>query len=98
VNAIAYEPWLKEVEEALASLNMPMSDWQKSWAFDFRREFAAGTTANDAAMKANRYWCGCIRTRLSMLNAPGLVPAGCHEITRVGANYVCEERRRDGEI
>jgi hypothetical protein len=56
VNAIAYEPWLKEVEEALASINMPMSDWQKLWAFDFRREFNAGTTASGAAMKANQYW------------------------------------------
>ena len=52
----AYELWLKEVEEALSSINMPMDDWQKIWEFDLRREFEVGTTANDTAMKANQYW------------------------------------------
>jgi hypothetical protein len=54
--ADTYETWLKEVEEALSSINMPMDDWQKIWAFDFQHEFNAGTTANNAAMKANRSW------------------------------------------
>ncbi len=53
---VSYEAWSKEVEEALSSINMPLEEWQKSWAFDFRAEFNAGTTANDAAMKANRFW------------------------------------------
>ena len=56
VTSTAYKSWLKEVEEALSSINMPMDDWQKSWGFDFRHEFEVGTTANDAAMKANQYW------------------------------------------
>ena len=51
-----YESWLKEVEAALASINMAMGDWQKTWAFDFRKEFAAGTSANEGAVKANRFW------------------------------------------
>ncbi|HVO60828.1 MAG TPA: hypothetical protein VMT53_07825 [Terriglobales bacterium] len=51
-----YESWLKEVEEALYSINMPMEDWQKSWEFDFRREYEAQETATAAASKANRYW------------------------------------------
>ena len=50
VDLRSYESWLKEVDEALSSINMPMQDWQKSWAFDFRSEFAAKTTATDAAM------------------------------------------------
>ena len=49
-------PGLKEVQEALSSINMPLEEWQKSWAFDFRAEFNAGTTANDVAMMANRFW------------------------------------------
>ena len=56
VTSTAYEPWLKDVEEALSSINMPMDDWQKIWGFDFRREFESGTAANDAAMKANQFW------------------------------------------
>jgi hypothetical protein len=56
VTYAAYESWLKEVEEALSSINMPMEDWQKIWAFDFRREFDAQATANEAAMRANQYW------------------------------------------
>jgi hypothetical protein len=49
----SYEAWCKEVQEALVSINMPLEEWRKSWAFDFRAEFNAGTTANDVAMKAN---------------------------------------------
>jgi hypothetical protein len=56
VVSTAYESWLKEVEEALSSLNMPLADWQKMWAFDFRREFEAQATAWDAAIRANQYW------------------------------------------
>ena len=52
----AYESWLVEVEAALSSINMLMSDWQTHWAFDFGREFNRGTTPTDAAMKANRFW------------------------------------------
>ena len=53
---VRFELWLKEVEEALASINMPLNDWQKLWAFDFRGELDAGTIAIDAAKKANYYW------------------------------------------
>ena len=51
-----YDSWMKEVEEALGSINMPIEDWQKIWAFDFRREFEAQATAKEAATKANQYW------------------------------------------
>ena len=53
---ITYETWLKDVSAALDSINMPMDDWQRTWPFDFRAEFAAGTTANDTTMKANQFW------------------------------------------
>ena len=53
---ITYETWLDDVVVALDSINMTMDDWQRIWPFDFRTEFAAGTTANDTAMKANRFW------------------------------------------
>lgn len=56
VTDTAYEAWLNEVKEALSSINMPMEDWQKTWPFDFLHEFETGTSANDAAMKANQYW------------------------------------------
>jgi hypothetical protein len=35
----SYEAWLEEVEQALASINRPMEEWQRPWAFDFPREF-----------------------------------------------------------
>jgi hypothetical protein len=53
---MTYESWLKEVQEALATINMPLVDWQSHWAFDFSREFSAGTNPNDAAKKANQFW------------------------------------------
>jgi hypothetical protein len=56
VTSTAYESWLKEVEEALASINMPMDEWQKIWAFDFRHEFETQVAARDAAMKASQAW------------------------------------------
>jgi len=52
----SFEGWLTEVRSALDSMNMPLDDWQRQWRFDFDREFGAGTTANDAAAKANRFW------------------------------------------
>jgi hypothetical protein len=54
--ADAYEVWLNQVRDALRSVNMPMEDWQGIWRFDFQHEFNAGTKADDAAMKANRFW------------------------------------------
>jgi hypothetical protein len=56
VTRIEYQSWLRQVQEALSSINMLMEDWQNVWAFDFRREFDAGATANVAEMKANKYW------------------------------------------
>lgn len=52
----SYEAWFKNVRDALSSINMPLEEWQKTWAFDFQAEFNAGANANDAAMKANRFW------------------------------------------
>lgn len=54
--ADAYEVWLDQVRVALRSINMQMEDWQPIWSFDFPREHEAGTTPDDAAMKANRFW------------------------------------------
>jgi hypothetical protein len=51
-----FEDWLGEVREALNSINMPMDDWQKSWAFDFKREYEAGVNPDQAAQRANRFW------------------------------------------
>jgi hypothetical protein len=52
----SYDDWLGEVSRALESVNMTMREWQRMWAFDFRREFDSGTSANDAATKANQFW------------------------------------------
>ena len=51
-----YDDWIKKVEEALSSINMSIDDWQSRWSFDFRAEYESGTDAEDAAMKANRFW------------------------------------------
>lgn len=51
-----HDEWLSDVKNALASINMLVDDWQKTWAFDFRQEFESRTSANDAAMKANQFW------------------------------------------
>jgi hypothetical protein len=51
-----YEDWINKVEEALNSINMSMADWQGRWPFDFHAEYESGTDADNAAMKANRFW------------------------------------------
>jgi len=51
-----YNDWIEEVNAALRSINMSMNDWQPRWPFDFGAEYKAGTKADDAAMKANRFW------------------------------------------
>jgi hypothetical protein len=50
------DDWLMEVKAALDSINMPLEIWQAALPFDFSREFKAGTYANVAASKANRFW------------------------------------------
>jgi len=51
-----YNKWIADIHEALRSINMSMDDWQSRWPFDFEAEYKAGTKADDAAMKANRFW------------------------------------------
>src|SRR5271165_1537894 len=56
VYAGSYNAWLTKVREALDSINMPMEDWQAVSAFDFEREFAAGSSPDDAALTATKFW------------------------------------------
>lgn len=51
-----YETWVKQVRAALNSINMEMDDWQGRWPFNFQREYGTGTNADNAAIKANRFW------------------------------------------
>lgn len=51
-----YEAWLKDVEDALSSINMAIQEWQQNWHFDFEAEFKAGAAPKDAAMRANQFW------------------------------------------
>ena len=51
-----YEAWITDVQQALRSINMSMDDWQSCWFFDFQAEYKAGSKADAAAMKANRFW------------------------------------------
>jgi hypothetical protein len=44
------------VRAALNEINMALEGWQDIWPFNFRREFDAGVSADDAAMKANKFW------------------------------------------
>jgi hypothetical protein len=56
VSHMSFENWINDVKEALASVNMPLEAWQKTFHFDFRLEFERGTTPTQAAEKANRFW------------------------------------------
>lgn len=51
-----FTSWLEQVKESLRSINMPMDDWQRTWNFDFRRQFENGSAPADAAEAANRFW------------------------------------------
>jgi len=51
-----YRIWLRDVRVALASINMPLDEWQNVYGFDFEQEFKVGTDAATAADLANRYW------------------------------------------
>ena len=51
-----YEVWLDRVKDILQSMNMPLEDWQSIRQFDFKAQYDAGTTPDEAAMKAKRYW------------------------------------------
>ncbi|MBZ5658216.1 MAG: hypothetical protein LAO56_23385 [Acidobacteriia bacterium] len=53
---MTYETWLHEVRAALSEINMGIADWDEIWPFDFRREFDAGVSADDAALRANKFW------------------------------------------
>lgn len=52
----AYEVWIGGVQQALRSNNMSMDDWQSLWPFDFQAEYKAGTKADEAGVKAQRFW------------------------------------------
>jgi len=56
VHASSYNDWLTKVSEALDSINMPMEDWQEVSPFDFKREFVAGSSPDEAALRANKFW------------------------------------------
>jgi hypothetical protein len=56
MTTLIYETWLQNVDEALKSINMPMDEWQSIWPFDFRSAYAGGVSADNAAVKANRFW------------------------------------------
>ena len=51
-----YQSWFDQVRDALRSINMQIEDWQGVWPFDFGSDYEAGTTPDDAAMKAKRFW------------------------------------------
>ena len=53
---MTYERWMDGVRAALNEINMALEGWQDIWPFNFRREFDAGVSADDAAMKANKFW------------------------------------------
>lgn len=48
--------WFSSVEDALNSIGMPASEWQRVWPYDFRRDFEGGVPAVVSAENANRYW------------------------------------------
>ena len=34
---VSYPEWLRDVRDVLSSINMPIEDWQRNWAFRLRR-------------------------------------------------------------
>ncbi len=51
-----YEKWLREVESALATINMPLETWQSVWKYDFSEQYRQGRSPSATAEMANRYW------------------------------------------
>jgi hypothetical protein len=52
----SYEEWMKRVRATFESLSLPAADWQAIGAFDYRTEYDAGVSPEDAATKANHQW------------------------------------------
>lgn len=51
-----FDAWMREVSLALASINIPLADWQERWPFDFQLDFDAEIPAAQSAERANRFW------------------------------------------
>jgi len=76
--ADTYEVWLDQVSRcACVPSTCPMEDWQGVWSFDFSCEHDAGTTPDEAAMKANRYLVASAKTNHSSRTARKRPTAGC---------------------
>ncbi|HET7439818.1 MAG TPA: hypothetical protein VFJ47_00835 [Terriglobales bacterium] len=51
-----YWTWLREVKNLLEGMNTEMGPWLENWDFDFREEYDAGATPDEAATRAHDYW------------------------------------------
>jgi hypothetical protein len=51
-----YWTWMNEVKNLLGGMHTEMGPWLENWDFDFRAEYDAGATPDDAAMRAHDYW------------------------------------------
>jgi hypothetical protein len=56
IHANSYDAWLAKVRDVLDSIKMPIETWQATSAFDFEREFAAESSPDNAALRANKFW------------------------------------------
>jgi hypothetical protein len=83
-----YESWLLEVRTGLASINMPMDEWQGTWRFDFFDEYQKGTDPIHT-LKRQIVFGGSIRIRRSTKIANDRLPAGCLKDTKAIVNR-CE--------
>lgn len=51
-----YSTWLEEVRSVLETMDILMDAWQRSWEFDFQKEYDRGSTPRMAAVHAHDYW------------------------------------------
>lgn len=53
---VSYETWIRDVWDVLAKLDIEAGTWQKSWEFEFRKEYDCGSTPYEAAARAQDFW------------------------------------------
>lgn len=51
-----YKTWLHDVQSFLTAMDMELDAWEKNWDYDFRKEYDAGASALDAAVRAHDFW------------------------------------------
>ncbi len=55
--SVDYRTWLDDVRIILqTTMHMEMAAWLKNWDYDFRKQYDAGVTPQEAALRAHDFW------------------------------------------